>query len=259
MAVRYDAAADRLLRTSDLINYNAVYTVMGWIYLVSDLNAAGRFWSLNTNSTTNDFDFVGVNTDGTTLIARTAVGAATTTGSGSNLSIATWYHVALVRSATNMLDVYLNGTLDSNHTRSTSGRTAVTRMEAGAWTTGNANRSDARMAAMKAYSTNLTAAEIAAEMLSYAPIRTSNLYEWWPLLPGANRPNGFSANVRHWTEGGTLTDEDGPPIPFLPPDGGVGVFDTLRHTAQASDAAVHTITPASTTVHSIAVYDTDNA
>lgn len=217
MAARCDAAADRLVRTSDLLDYNAVYSWMAWIYLVSDLNAAGRLWSLNTDTTTNDFDFVGVNTDGTTLIARTAVGASTTTGTGTNLSIQTWYHVALVRSATNTLDVYLNGVLDSTHTRSTTGRTAVTRMEAGAWTSSNASRTDLRVCAMKAYTTNLTAAEITAEMNTFRPQRFANLYAWWPILNG-DRTTDYNGNVRPWTEGGTLTDEAPPPISFGAPN-----------------------------------------
>lgn len=233
MAARFDAAADRLLRTSDLLDYNAVYTWMAWVYLVSDLNAAGRFWSLNTDSTTNDFDFVGVTTDGTTLIARTAVGASTTTGTGTNLSIQTWYHVALVRSATNTLDVYLNGVSDSTHTRSTTGRTAVTRMEAGAWTSGNANRTDSRIMGMKAYTTNLTAAEIANEMNTIRPQRTDNLYAWWPIFNG-DRTTDYNGNARPWTEGGTLTDEDPPPVSY----GASVYFFPYANTAITGDASL---------------------
>lgn len=36
MAIRFDAAADRLLRTSDMLDYNAAYTFCGWFYLAGD-------------------------------------------------------------------------------------------------------------------------------------------------------------------------------------------------------------------------------
>ena len=66
---------------------------------------------------------------------------------------------------------------------------------------------------MKAWSVELTAAEIQQEMYTVRPRRLLNLYSWTPLLPGsAERLRDYGGLAYDWTAGGTLADEDGPPI-----------------------------------------------
>lgn len=214
MAVRFDANSDRLLRTSDLIDYNAAYTLMGWIYLSSDLNTAVRIFNLNNNTLTDE-DMLGLDVNGTTLRARAIIAGSGNFSTGSNLSVATWYHLAMVRDAAAALKIYLNAALDTTGTRNITGRTANTRLEIGAATGGNSNRFDGRVAYIKAWSAALTLEEVAQEMNVIRPVRTENLYGWWPTFPGSGeRAADYSGNGRNWTEGGTLTDEDPPPVSY---------------------------------------------
>jgi hypothetical protein len=244
MSVRFDVNTDRLLRTSDLLDFNSAYTWMAWVYLSSDLNANSVFWSLNDN-TANNRDNVWTNTDGTTLASRVVVGGVGTTVTGTNLSTATWYHVACVRESATSYKVYLNGALDSTNTRDISGRTTPTRMEHGCHLSANSSRYDGRVAAIKAWSTSLTLAEVLQERLIIRPARLANLYAYWPVLPGSGeRTRDYSGAGRGWTEGGTLTDEDGPPISwgqtsyhlFVPAAGGVSVTPAEASAVGASVA-----------------------
>lgn len=211
MPVRFDAAADRLLRTTDLLNYNAAYTWMAWVYLVSDLNAASTFWIIN-DDTANNLDQLRTGVDGTTLNTTVRIGGAGADGVGTSLSLATWYHLTFVRESATLLRTYLNGVSDSTSATDVTGRTAATRLEHGARGSTNAARSDSRVDRIKAWSTNLTQAEIQAEMHAIRPQRTVNLYGFWPTFTGADRVTDYSGNGRAWTEVGTLTDEESAPV-----------------------------------------------
>ena len=68
-----------------------------------------------------------------------------------------------------------------------------------------------RCAGLKAWTAALSAGELTLEMDGVCPVRTSNLYAWWPCLSDATRAQDYSGNGRHWTEVGTLTNEDPPP------------------------------------------------
>lgn len=214
MAIRFDAAADRLLRTSGLLDYQSAYTWMAWVYLVSDLNDYGIFYFVNRNTNLNSYDLFGLDVDGTTLFCI-ASNAAGTFGlqTGGALSTGTWYHVALVRSSTTALDMYLNGAASgSTNTQDISGRSAPTREEIGAGTTTNASRVNARVAAEKVWTAALTATEIAQELNCIRPARFANLWRWAPLIGSASDIADYSGNARDWTASGTLTTEDGPPV-----------------------------------------------
>jgi hypothetical protein len=211
MAVRFDAAADRLLLTTSLFDYNANYTVMGWFYLTSDLNANTTFVSIN--NTTSNIDQMRTTSTGTLLQLSVTVGGTNTTGNGSDLSISTWYHLAMVRESVTSLRLYLNGVSNATNARSVTGRTAAARFELGASLAANGERLDGRCYALKAWSSDLTASEVLQEMNTIRPRRTANLYGWWPTLPGSGeRARDYSGNGHDFTESGTLTDEDPPPV-----------------------------------------------
>ncbi len=217
MAVRFDADADRLLRTTDLLNYNAAYTIMGWIYILSSLTFETIF-GFNDNSASNE-DTVYTRSSDTAF--RFSVNGG---GFGGSIAYAlnTWYHVALVRSSATALTIYVNGVAEgTTATTDVSARATVTRMESGGALSTNQDRLDGRVAAIKAWSTNLTVAEILQEMVAIHPIRTANLYGWWPAFPGTTeRLIDYSGNGRDWTAAGTLADEDPPPVSW----GGTPLF-----------------------------------
>lgn len=217
MSIRFDVNTDRLLRTTDILNYNAAYTWMAWVMLISDLNATSSFLAL-CRTTTFDMERVGTGTNGTTIELRISIAGSATFTAGSALTLGTWYHIAMVRESATSLKLYLNGNLDATLTTDISARAAVNRMEVGAIGTGNAQRSDSRVAAIKAWSGSMTEAEVRAEVWSHLPRRFTDQYAWWPGFPGAvERLRDYSVNARNWTEVGTLTDEAGPPLPpFFP-------------------------------------------
>lgn len=216
MAVRFDAAADRLLRTSSLLNYGAAYTWMCWAYISTDTNAAVNIAQLIDAAGETGQDGFGLDSTGTTLVVIVASDSYGTFNitSGTNLTAATWYHVTMVRVSTTSLLVYLNGALNISDTSNISagaGRSAPDRMEMGASLTSNEYPFNGRVAWIKSWSVALSSTEVAAEMYAGAPMRTANLHGWWPCLPGATeRLADYSGNGYTWTAGGTLTDEEGP-------------------------------------------------
>lgn len=214
MAVRFDAAADRLLRTTDLLDFNSTYSWMAWVQIVTDLNAQSTFIALNDNNV-NNIDIIRTATNGTQLQLRCSIAGVGTNIAGTDIGVGNWNHIAMVRESQTSLKMYLNGALDGTATDNMTGRTSALRMEHGAIRTTNVQNSDSRVYAIKAWSAALTLAEIQLEQYSIRPRRLSNLYAYWPCRPGATeRLKDYSGNGRDWTEAGTLTDEAEPPVTF---------------------------------------------
>lgn len=209
MAIRFDDAADRILRTADLLNYNAAYTVMAWVRTPADYTSiTASFICLNTDAYNNQDRIYG-NAGYTRMFSRTTSSAES---SAILLANSTWYHITMLRTDATNGSLWIDGVEKAFTTPDVSARTAVTRFEFGGETSGDWDPLGGRVAAIKAWSAALSEAEIAAEVDYYTPIRTANNYAYWPCYAGAvERLRDYSANVRHWTEGGTLTDEDDPP------------------------------------------------
>ena len=210
MAVRFDNSADGLLRTTDLLDTDAAYTFMFWVYIASDLNAFSTFWTTNAGGYSHS-DWIGTDADGTTLQLYSQAGGGGVTNNGSALTVGTWYHIAMVRSSTTALAVYLNGVQDASNTVDVSARTNATRQEFAG--TAGSDPGNIRVFDAKAWSAALSIPEIFAEMQNIQPQRLTNLYGWWPFFAGSGeRTDDYSGNGRDWTEAGTLTDEDNAPV-----------------------------------------------
>lgn len=76
---------------------------------------------------------------------------------------------------------------------------------------------DGRIASVKAWDRVLSQAELEIERWSYLPVFTASQHGYWPLWNASDGPKDYSGNGRDWTANGTLTDADGPPLPWSPP------------------------------------------
>jgi hypothetical protein len=201
MAIRANATGEGFSRTSPTLPH----TIMAWIMLITDRDDYTGFWNYNNGSEYS----LGTDQTGTTLMHSDVVG---TENTGTNLALNTWYHVAVVAAggAGSLRRVYLNGILDITFSTDdpTAGTLYFMNVESGS------DFLDGRMANAIISTGNWTQDEIQRQMLQYAPVRVNDLYGWYPMLDVGTGANDFSANGNNLTANGTLTTEDGPPIPW---------------------------------------------
>ena len=97
MAIRFDGTSNYLSRTTSLPSFNSPYTIMGHFYLATDRNLNSVLFFESSDGLL-DLDLLWTTTDGTTLQALVRkVAASDVTVNGTSLSLATWYHIAMVR------------------------------------------------------------------------------------------------------------------------------------------------------------------
>lgn len=220
MAVRFDAASDRLVRTSSLPNYNSTYTIMGWVLVPSNPTDYGAVFALDADANNNDVLWLdggySANTEFRFCLYTTVGGTFAETVPGTNRALNTWFHVAMVRSSVTQLLLYVNGSLQTTHTNGTvASRTAIAELGVGGFGTGTTDPANIRVAYLKCWTTNLSADQIVAEQYAVRPLEMGSLHAWWPTFPGsAVRAEDRSGNGRAFTENGTLTDEQEPPVSF---------------------------------------------
>jgi len=213
MAVRFDAVTDRLVRTSDILNYNAAYSIMGWFRIVVDTDSYAYLISLNNGTDNNEHeDTLSSDIDGTSINVSVFNSWVYTYSTSSTFTVGTWYHAAMVRTDASNLSLYVNGVLIGTATRSVTGRAAATRLEVGGYSTSNLWPMNGRVHSIKAWSAALSLAEIQAEMQCVRPVRTLDLHGFWPCFAGTERTDDLSGAGRDFTASGTLTDEDPPPV-----------------------------------------------
>jgi hypothetical protein len=206
MAVRCDAAGDAVARTTNLPSI-ASFTIMLWCYLTVDTNAAA--YPLGYGST--GAYRLGVSDDGTTTSAYDSYNEVV----GGTWTLGTWKHLAITVAGTGTgqalfyVDGGLLATLDG-HTEFVGTTLRLGAAPASASTT----PWNGRIAAHKAYDVVLTAPQIQQEMWQYLPVITANLNAWAPLILHTDLKD-YSGNARDYTGTGTLTTEDGPPIPWV--------------------------------------------
>lgn len=216
MAIRFDATGERLERASDLLDYNSNYTLMGWFYISVDTNAFTSLMQIHNNGDSGSplQDRVFTDSDGTTLRASVRTGSSNVANNGGALGVEGWNHLAMVRVSATVLEVYLNAELSVTITNDISGRGAAARMQIGEQSAlgNNLFFFNGRCSHLRAWSTNLSQAQIQAEMTAPTAVVTDDLYGDWPTPAGGDRANDVSGAARHFTEVGTLSDEAGPPL-----------------------------------------------
>ena len=239
---RLNGSSQRLTRTSGpLLNYNLPYTLMYYIYVTSVSTNQYLVGLAQDESFGTQMDLVLIN------LSALKFKVNGTDAAGATLQNNTRYHITQARESGSSATLYINGELTATNTTSVgTSRTAVATMMCNGY--GGIDFGNFRLDRMKAWQRLLNPAEIRAEMRSVTPIARTSLFGFWPMLPGAgNRGRDWSGNGYHWTEVGTLADEEPPPIPwelprlFAMPDagsGGTAYTDTgsASSTATASGA-----------------------
>lgn len=223
MSIRFDAAADRLVVTSGMIDHNSAYTTLLFFYLLNDPGAGNVYmiWSANQNLSGINYDQLYVtNSTGIKLGCKAdKSGSNTIELASSTISTGTWYCVALVRSSSTDLQIYqaaLGAAMASvaTNARDVSSRLAATREEIGGYQSTNNNplgTPGARVFAVKQWQAALTADELTAEAQTIRPQRFANLYRWTSFWEGEHTAD-YSGNGNNWGSAGTLTDEQNAPV-----------------------------------------------
>lgn len=206
MALRFANDFSQQLRRTAALPSHTSMTLAFWVYLVADVGNYTPFF-YRTNNGPRPYLFVGPDASGTLL----QLDVDSVIVKGTDLALATWYHVAMTASGASHV-VYLNGVTDITVSNS--------------WTPTNdmfmlgndddidAQSMSARMAAVKIWGAALTQAEVQQEMRSFAPHRTEGIDCWLPCVDKVVNNNAldYSGNGHHFTISGALTTEDGPPI-----------------------------------------------
>lgn len=215
MAVRFESAsAEYFKRTTSLPNFNATYTAMGWFSVVS-FTQFGYFFVVGDAAATNYDGLSFRNTLGDLRVFNNVA----TVNSGQRLVVDTWVHLAMVRESATSQKLYVGGALTDTNTGSVGTSRTGGIFDVGSYenvaATVNLN---GRVAAIKVWDAALTLDEIKSELPSVRPQRLTSLNAWYPGFPGSGeRARDYSGGGRDWTEVGTLSDEDPPPLSYGAP------------------------------------------
>lgn len=212
MAIRIDASGDDL-RRSTILPGVAAFTACGWAHVVADTGAGvyqalciledtavawnGLYWEGGTNGSAVISSAAGE----TNLASRPATGlpffwavTSTTPGAGSLIGY-------LSAATTNTFTSASTTGSDVTPNRLTWGNDSAL-----SWCSG-------RFSCLKVWDAVLTQAELEHEKWSIRPKRWANIHLWCPARI-ATELFDLSGNGRTLTATGTLTTEDGPPVPW---------------------------------------------
>lgn len=233
MAVTFDADGEKS-ETPSAWDYNAAYTVALWVRPESVNAAFHQVLAVQAADSSANIDDLYISS-GNVWTVRALIASAGTGQTGSTPSANTWYHLTMVRSSTQLLNLYVNGVANAGpSTQDVTGRTAATKMALGLSTWATTNELNGRIAHVKVWTAALSTAEMVNEMNSVRPVRWTNLWAWYPIIAG-DRTLDWSGNGRSLTETGSVTTSDDPGItfggsilyPMQPLTGGDGELDHI--------------------------------
>lgn len=215
MAVRFDAASDRVTWTGTAPTPSSGFTVTFWAYVSVDRDDFSTMLRLHASSGATTNLNVAMDSGGVLPCVFTAGGTAT---GPQALTVASWARVAVSVNGTACTIYVALGTAGATQSQSGSvGANAAVSPNSGYTLAGRAASDSSewfngRLAYMRLWSTVLTQAEIEAEWASTTPVRTSLLFAAYP-MPDASDLLDHSGNSRHLTAGSTaVTTEDGPAL-----------------------------------------------
>lgn len=212
MAVRFDAASDRISYSGALPDPVDGFTATFWAYLSvdrDDFSTFLRLWAGAGSSTTITAQTID---NGITPGYFTAGGSVL---SSTSLSVGSWHRIAVTCGGTTANVYSAEGS--EGITSAASGTVAGTANPTGI-TVGGRSPSDAsewfngRIAHLKIWSRVLTQAQVEAEWRIPTPVVVTDLQAYWPLASAGDLTD-HSGNGRHLVAGTTaVATEDDPPI-----------------------------------------------
>lgn len=243
MAVRFDAAADRIYNESLASGpqSSAGMTVTMWVRNDVDQNNFATPMRLYDGGGT--LATFATATDGTTGIQYfTTPGSAEHTGALST-SLGTWVPVAFTRDATSG-DIFAYRRVDGAAVTTVAtfnlAPTDLTGTATGVCLGGRSSTDasewfNGSVAYVRIWKSQLTQSEIEDEWRSPTPVRTSNLYENWPLSTATDLTGTVSSITLAPVAGGTLATTTGPLLPGIQR---VAERGSVANTTAASSTAV---------------------
>ena len=209
MAVRLDADTDILTRVTGLAAFGSM-TAVYWFYRSVDTNGVEVLWYWSMDSGVSA-GYFGSYIEIDKVWADTSLGGGGATGT-TTLNVGQWYRAAQVfNSVAQTSTFYLDGAQEMQATGMTGGAFTPAYEMFGRIGTSFFN---GRVAAIKVWTAVLSLAEITQEWRQYLPVRLANLHRFTPLLKHTDLVDYSGITGVAWTAGGTLTTEDGPPIPW---------------------------------------------
>lgn len=206
MAVRFNNAAQKLRRSSNLPSLAAGYTFMAWVYVETHRNQRTTIWEVDGTSWT-PYRLVGFDNATGSVLALDIDGTQVT---GTSLASGQWYHVAYTRNSSTAHKLYLNGTLDISVTANEGntlnfiviGQDDSASQDFAGW-----------IAAFKVFTAELTAEQIKREIYSYRPVN-GFVHAWYPMIGPSltDAVKDYSENGYDWGISSTPTIAPNPPI-----------------------------------------------
>lgn len=219
MAGRFNANGEAFTRDTNLPPIGT-FSCLGWFNGATFATTWSSFFVFGTTAADPVYQAA------TDSVAVFALWNGSSSVKGSTASTNTWYHIGLVCEGTGagQLKLYVNGVVDVTH----AGNASVPAQKLWVGESPFTEPLDGRVAAIKIYDVALTADEVKQEMHTIRPVRYADLNAWYPIFPGSGeRVLDYSGLGRNWTEAGTLSDEDPPPVSY----GGSAFFTALAAAA----------------------------
>ena len=204
-AAKFDATGERLTRSTGP-SPNSAYTVAFWVRI--DTNRSADYQTLFTFLMgSNEWEQLMLDGSNRLAVEVGVSSSGTRSTAGSAFGTGTWRYVALVRSSTTSLKVYVNSTETLSLTTNVSSRSAaVSEFAFGSDTYNEDLRGSVAYA--RAWTAALNTTELSAESASASAVRTTDLWGDWPMQSDGE---DATANNRDLTANGTVSYvTDGP-------------------------------------------------
>lgn len=208
MAVRFDAAADRLSYSA--VAPPAAFTITCWAYLSVDRNAVsviGRVW-VSAPSQVATWRTAADGTSGPQYFSDTGTISNTT-----NFVVGEWRKIAITRTGSSGQSLVATPAGPTEVDAGTVDTAIPVGLTLAGRHSGSANDPwNGRLAYVRIWSAVLSQSEIEAEWASAIPVRSSDLWANWPLSTATDLTDTVAGRVLTTVAGVALTTEDGPPL-----------------------------------------------